>query len=210
MASRTVTSAQDRADETSGSRARATEPAAVWVDVEKLKPWIDNPRKNDATVASVVDSIRRFGFGAPVLARLENGEIIAGHTRIKAALHLGMRQVPVRYLDLDEAEAHLLALADNKLGESSSWDDDLLAEQLREMEREDARIAGFDGEEIDKILAEPEEAVAREVDVSELRPEFWISIRGPLPAQPDVLDRLREGLAAIEGLDVVFGVTGDT
>ena len=62
------------------------EPAAIMVSIASLVPWPGNPRHNDgAPVEAVVDSIRRFGFGAPVLARRETGEIIAGHTRVKAA-----------------------------------------------------------------------------------------------------------------------------
>jgi len=95
---------------------QSPETAAVWVPVEQLKPWAQNPRKNDAAVATVVESIRRFGFGAPLLARKADGELIAGHTRLKAALKLGLPKVPVRYLDLDPTDAHLLALADNKTG----------------------------------------------------------------------------------------------
>ena len=49
-----------------------------------------------------------------------NGEIIAGHTRWKAAKELGLDRVPVRYLDLDPADAHLLAIADNRVAEEAS------------------------------------------------------------------------------------------
>ena len=102
--------------------ARVEEPAAEWVAVEKLAPWTHNPRKNDENVKRVIQSIKRFGFAAPIVARKADGEIIAGHTRLKAAQALGLSHVPVRYLDLDPADAHLLALADNRLNELSPWD----------------------------------------------------------------------------------------
>src|SRR5579871_4190904 len=111
----------------------ATEAAAEWIPVGELVPWLGNPRRNDAAVKQVADSIKRFGFGAPLLARKANGELIAGHTRLKAALLLGIPRVPVRYLDLDPADAHLLALADNKLGEIAEWDDEKLAAILIEL-----------------------------------------------------------------------------
>ena len=85
------------------------EAAAVWVPVAHLKAWQKNPRDNDKAVPEVMASIKRFGFAAPIIAR-PNGEIIAGHTRLKAALELRLPRVPVRYMDLDPAEAHLLAL----------------------------------------------------------------------------------------------------
>ena len=92
------------------------EAAAVWVPIAELHPWGQNPRLNEPAVAKVADSIKRFGFGAPLLAR-PNGELIAGHTRLKAAISLGLDRVPVRFLDLDPADARLMALADNKLAE---------------------------------------------------------------------------------------------
>lgn len=110
------------------TRVAATKPdedlesAAIWVDPRKLKPWAGNPRINDAAVDHVARSIREFGFATPIVARRANWEIIAGHTRWKAALQLGLSRVPVRFLELGEEQAHQLAIADNKLGELADWD----------------------------------------------------------------------------------------
>lgn len=136
--------------------SKTAEPAAVWVSIGELMPWDQNPRKNEAAVDKVAESIRRFGFGSPILAR-PNGEVIAGHTRLKAAERLGLDRVPVRYLDLDPADAHLLALADNKLGEIAEWDETLLAEILKDLDPEDAALAGFGAEELEDLLSELEE-----------------------------------------------------
>jgi len=122
--------------------APPSEPAAEWVPIGELAPWADNPRVNDHAVPDVVDSIERFGFGAPLLARRANKELIAGHTRIKAALKLGLTHLPVRYLDLSAREAHLLALADNRLGEKADWSDGLYA-LLKEYEQEEVALAGW-------------------------------------------------------------------
>jgi ParB-like chromosome segregation protein Spo0J len=127
------------------------EPAAIWVDTESLRPWADNPRVNDAAVPGVIESIKKFGWGAPILARKADKEIIAGHTRIKAALILGLPKVPVRYMDLDPAMAHLLAIADNKLAEKSEWDESALLRALNGYDLSDAAIAGFDSRELDKL-----------------------------------------------------------
>ena len=69
-------------------RANDAGAAAVWVPLSKLTPWVKNPRKNDPAVPGIVRSIIRWGFGNPLLARSENGEVIAGHTRIKAVKQL--------------------------------------------------------------------------------------------------------------------------
>ncbi len=128
--------------------------AAEYVTVASLRPWVKNPRKNDPAVAAVADSIKRFGFGSPIIARRENGEIIAGHTRLKAAIRLGLAEVPVRYLDLSEAEAHALALADNRVGELADWDGEALVDVLRELDASGANIGGlgWDSSELDALL----------------------------------------------------------
>ena len=135
------------------------EPAAEWVPIDQLKPWDKNPRVNDHVVDRVAESIKRFGFGAPILARLADREVIAGHTRLKAAKALGLERVPVRFLDLDPAEAHLMNLADNQLASLSEWDDAGLGEVFKELRAEDMTVedfavAGFEPEAIADLLGE--------------------------------------------------------
>jgi len=144
------TKAGDSVSVDSRAREQEQEVAAVWVDRSTLTPWKENPRKNQKAIAKVAASIKRFGFGSPILART-GGEVIAGHTRLLAAESLGLDRVPVRYLDLDPAEAHLLALADNKLGEIAEWDDALVASILSKYGLEDAALSGFDSKELDAI-----------------------------------------------------------
>lgn len=127
------------------------EEAAIWVDIADLMPWDQNPRINDAAVPGVAASIKRFGFASPIIARKANGEIIAGHTRLKAAQSLGLSRVPVRYMDLDPADAHLLAIADNKLNEKAEWDNSAVAEILSAFSLDDAELAGFDSDELEKL-----------------------------------------------------------
>lgn len=63
---------------------KKAEPAAEWVAVDLLVPWEKNPRFNDLPAEQVAQSIIRFGFGQPFVARRENRMVIAGHTRLKA------------------------------------------------------------------------------------------------------------------------------
>lgn len=137
--------------EASFSPQEKVEAAAEWVRRDSLKPWARNPRKNDKAVPKVAASIKRFGFGAPILARRADREVIAGHTRLLAAESLGIEMVPVRFLDLDPADAHLLALADNKLNEKAEWDDAAVASLLSDYGIDDADLAGWDAAELDKI-----------------------------------------------------------
>jgi hypothetical protein len=125
-------------------RANTEKPAAEWVEIGQLVPWDENPRHNDGAVEEVAASIRRFGFASPIIARTEDRMVIAGHTRLKAAQLLGLDRVPVRYMDLDPADAKLLAIADNKVGEIAEWDDAKLAEVLHGLQM-DGRLDDLTG-----------------------------------------------------------------
>jgi len=126
--------------------------AAVYLPITDLVPWENNPRDNDYAVDAVANSIKRFGFGAPIVARKSDLMIIKGHTRRKAAIKLGLSEVPVRLLDISLVDAQLLALADNKLSEIADWNDNLLAEIIAELkEEEDISGLGFSDEEIERL-----------------------------------------------------------
>ena len=156
----------------------ARKAAAIWLPIADLVPWDSNPRKNAAAVGKVAESIERFGFGAPLLARAEDKQIIAGHTRLLAAKKLGLTHVPVRLLDLDPADAKLLALADNRLGEIAEWDDEALARVLADLKacNADLSASGFDSAEIDRLLADLDSE--RMADVEE----------DPVPDPPETAD----------------------
>lgn len=131
-----------------------TEAAAVYVDPATLTPWSQNPRNNEEAIAKVARSIQRFGFASPIVARTADGRIIAGHTRHAAAMSLGLRDVPVRFLDIDEQKASALALADNRLGEIATWDDEGLAAILEGLAAEDVDLdgLGWDEDELSGLL----------------------------------------------------------
>ena len=62
--------------------------------VVELVPYHRHLRKNDHAVQRMVASIKEFGFKIPVLVR-STGEIVDGDLRLKAAIQLGMKEVPV-------------------------------------------------------------------------------------------------------------------
>ena len=134
------------------------EPAAIWMDTATLRPWRGNPRDNEAAVPGVAESIKRFGFAAPIIARPHGDgfEVIAGHTRLKAAQRLGLDRVPVRVMDLDPGDAKLLALADNKVGEIATWSEDL-GDLMRELEADGLDLGGLGWSdlELSTLMAPP-------------------------------------------------------
>lgn len=133
-------------------KKKPTAPAAEWVPVSKLVEWAGNPRKNQKTVEKLKESIKEFGFSSPIVARLANGEIIAGHARFAAAKELGLESVPVRFLDISEKQAHTLSLADNKIQELSTYDYSLLSSAINDLDSEMRGLSGFSSSEIDSFI----------------------------------------------------------
>lgn len=99
-----------------------------------LVPYKGNPRRNDAAVDKVAESIKAFGFKVPIVIDKDN-VIVAGHTRLKAAKKLGLSEVPViRADDLSEEKIRAFRLADNKTAELAQWDLVALEEELSMLE----------------------------------------------------------------------------
>ena len=128
------------------------ESIGEYVDIDSLVEWEHNPRINTEAVSKVARSIERFGFASPVIAREEDSMVIAGHTRIAAARSLGLQTVPVRYMKLSRTEAELLAIADNKLGEISDWNEDMLKDILSALPENDLNDIGFSTKELNDII----------------------------------------------------------
>lgn len=120
------------------------------VKVEDLKPYENNPRFNDDAVQYVANSIKEFGFKVPMVIDRDN-VIVAGHTRYKAALELDLKEVPCIVADdLTDEQIKAFRLADNKVGEKSQWNLDLLNDELQEILGIDMDEFGFlKSEEID-------------------------------------------------------------
>ncbi len=128
-----------------------------YVSSAELVPMPGNPRRNEKAIPKVAESIKRFGWTNPILARRSDRVVVAGHTRLAAAKHLGVDKVPVIWLDLDPVGSRLYNLADNQLSTIAEWDQPLLADMIRDLLGEDGgeadlAIAGFDEDELDRLL----------------------------------------------------------
>jgi len=176
-------------------------------DIASIRPYEHNPRKNDQAVSAVATSIREFGFRQPIVVDA-NGVIIAGDTRYKASLSLGLKRVPVHVAtDLTPEQVRAYRIADNKVGELADWDFDLLPIELAALQMADFDLAmlGFDEEELAKLLnggvtegltdpdeipAPPDEAITQPGDI-------WVLGNHRLmcgdSGNPEHLDRLLDG-----------------
>jgi len=127
------------------------------VELRKLsdiKPYPGNPRHNDQAVDAVAASIKTFGFRQPIVVD-EQGEIVVGDTRYKAALKLGLETAPVHVatgLTPDQVKAY--RIADNKTGELASWNQDLLLQEILNLQQQNCDLAmtGFSTEELSQLL----------------------------------------------------------
>lgn len=190
--------------ETVDLRKKHTKSAALWVPTVELSAWQQNPRDNDKAVPEVVKSIKRFGFASPIIAS-PDGQIIAGHTRLKAALELRMPEVPVRFMDLEPDEAHLLALADNRVGEIADWNDDLLGDVLRELEGDgvDFKDIGWDVDELAELLGQNDPLIGEEEAYTTKVEAPIYEIKGERPDESELFDQsktssLIEAIAAAD------------
>lgn len=116
-----------------------------YVDIKSIKPYHKNARHNDGEATEkVAASIKAFGFQQPILVD-DNNIIITGHTRLKAALSLGMDKVPIAHaVNLTDEQIKAYRLADNRVAEYSNWDKELLNIELAEFETIDMSQFGFD------------------------------------------------------------------
>lgn len=151
----------------------------IQKSIKSIQPYANNPRKNDAAVDAVAESIRQFGFKVPIVID-KDGVIVTGHTRVKAATLLGMEKVPCIVADdLTEEQVKAFRLADNKVSELAQWDDSLLSLELEGMDV-DMSLFGFDMDSLDPWEGEKENERVRTSnaynlgDYDEMRTDgFW-------------------------------------
>ena len=150
--------------------------------LQELRPYEKNPRKNDAAVEKVANSIKTFGFKVPLVIDTDN-VIVCGHTRFKAAQKLGLNKVPcVVADDLSPELIKAFRLADNKVAELSYWDFEKLGFELDELKNVglDLSVLGFDlphvdvndfFEEVETKKIKPEKAKSEEPETQKFSTE---------------------------------------
>jgi len=176
-------------------------PAAsveMWT-VEELHPYARNSRTHpEEQIEQIMGSIRRFGFTIPILVS-EDGTIIAGHGRLEAATRLGLPEVPVMVArGWSEDMARAYTIADNRLAETSAWDDELLRLELRDLGiDEDSGLMfdmGFNDDDLNAILGAAAVEAENEGDgASANRAEARATLAEQFGAVPFSVLNAREG-----------------
>jgi DNA modification methylase len=123
-------------------------------NIDDVKPYPNNPRNNDQAVAAVAASIQAYGFRQPLVVD-EEGMIVVGDTRLKAARLLGLAVVPVHVaVGLTPAQCKAYRIADNKSAELADWNNDLLVQELADLQKMDFNmdLVGFSADELSRLL----------------------------------------------------------
>lgn len=126
-----------------------------YIEIDKVIPYANNPRNNDGeAVDRVAASIKEYGFKNPIIIDKDN-VIVAGHTRLKAAKKLDLAEVPIiRADDLTPAQIKAFRLAENRVSEYATWNNELLTIELEGLQELDfdLDLTGFEGWELDNLL----------------------------------------------------------
>ena len=126
------------------------------IDITTLTADPANARRHNArNIEAIKSSLSRFGQQKPVVVN-SKGQIVAGHGMVEAARALGWSQVAIVRTKLVGQEAAAFAIADNRVGELSEWDDTILAATLESLGANgnlDDLVPGFDAAEIDELFS---------------------------------------------------------
>jgi len=132
------------------------------VPIADLIPYARNPRKNDPAVQRVAASLKEYGLVKNSIVVDEDMVLITGHTTLKAMQALKWVTAPevTQVFGLTKAQKKAYRIADNKLGELATWDEELLALEFEDLKGLDfdLDLTGFDDKELGKILDAGKEA----------------------------------------------------
>jgi len=134
----------------------------VYIPINEIVPYVNNTRKHSQNhIDQIKTSINEFGMCSPI--GIHNGTIIYGHGRFEALKQLKYEEAPVVDLShLTETQRKALTIADNKIGDNSEFDEDLLKLELLHLDDEEFDYSElgfdfvFDIEENDNEEFEPE------------------------------------------------------
>lgn len=110
-----------------------------------------NPRiVSEELLEKLKKSIQKFGYVEPIVVNVRNNHVVGGNQRLKVLRELGVEEIEVVLVDLDDEEEKTLNLALNKI--IGDWDLVALSEVLKDISEPNLEFTGFDRVEIESIL----------------------------------------------------------
>lgn len=185
-----------------------THPLTIeHTDPDTLKLWPGNARRG--VIEGIKESIRVNGFYTPLIVQKSTRQIIVGNHRFQAWRALAEEEperfgdrVPVVFLDVNEARAQKINLADNKTADDATWDDEALVEQLQAIMADEGDLVGtgFASDEFEDL-----QSLFEADDLDLLADEFgepsdddlWPSVSIKCP--PDLKERFMDALESYDG-----------
>jgi DNA modification methylase len=147
----------------------------TYVPTESLIPYARNAKVHPPEqISQIAGSLKEFGFINPVIVDKGNA-IIAGHGRVLAAQKIGLTEVPTLSAEhLTTAQVKAFRLADNRIAQNGSWDDELLKIELQELDDLgiDLLTLGFDEDDLPKDEGNPGNGDPD--DVPETPKDVWV------------------------------------
>jgi len=135
------------------------------VAVEGLVNHPGNPRQGD--IGAIAVSIQENGWFGSLVAQKSTGYVLAGNHRLQAARQLGITEVPVHWLDVNDTQALKILLADNRTNDLATYDNEILTQLLAEIATEDSLLGtGYDGDDLDLLITDGD------IDLEELAGQF--------------------------------------
>jgi hypothetical protein len=157
--------------------------AAESVSIESLVLDPANARNHgDLNIASIEDSLARFGQRLPIVVQKQGRVVRAGNGRVIAARNLGWTEIAAVIVDEGDEEAMAFAIADNRTAELAEWDDEALSTLLTDL----GPVPGFsaaDIEELARKIGAVEEEYTKKIISPIYEPE------GPKPKESELSDR---------------------
>jgi hypothetical protein len=125
----------------------------VTRQIAELQQHPKNPRKGN--VALIQQSIEHNGWYGVALVQKSTGYIIAGNHRVQAAQASGATKIPVLEIDCDDDTATRILLADNRTNDTATYEQESLAEILKELSTAEGALdgTGYNIEDYDDIIA---------------------------------------------------------
>lgn len=124
------------------------------LNISEIKEWENNARIHTRrNLEALKKSLTAFGQTKPILVQKSSMSIIAGNGTYQAICALGWEKVDCRILDISDEQAEALAIADNRTGLLSEWDERMLAESLKKIDEfGNLDLVGFSDLELEKML----------------------------------------------------------
>ena len=147
----------------------------LTVDIDSVKVDPTNARVHPASnVKRLARSLIEFGQRKPIVVNSATGMIEAGHGIWLAAKHNGWKRIAAVMVDDDPLKARSFGIADNRLHELSSWDDDQLGKTLADLRAENVDVAtlGFSSREVEKAIERLTTDPARDQALFPICPSF--------------------------------------